>query len=183
MNVADPDEHPVGNPIGSVLSDAFQRVVDHTETIVAGLGPDDLAWQPDPDANSIGWLIWHLARVQDDHVAGLADHEQVLTDAGFADRLDFGLPVDDIGYGHSVEEAARVRPSGPEVLLDYLRAVTARTHEYVANLDADELGRVVDRRWDPPVTAGVRLISVLDDCVQHTGQAAYVRGLLDRAAR
>ena len=47
--------------------------------------------------------------------------------------------------------------------------------------DAD-LPRVVDERWDPPVTLGVRLVSVISDCLQHAGQAAFVRGILLRSA-
>jgi hypothetical protein len=48
----------------------------------------------------------------------------------------------------------------------------------LAGLPDGELDRVVDRRWDPPVTMGVRLISIADDCLQHVGQASYLRGLL-----
>lgn len=164
-----------------VLRDAFGRVVEHAEAAVADLDADGLAWRPDVDANPIGWLIWHLTRVQDDHVSELAGRAQVWTQDGFAERFGFDLPVDDLGYGHSSAEVGRVRPAGPAILLDYLRAVTERTGEYLDSLTTDELDRVVDRRWDPPVTAGVRLVSVLDDCTQHAGQAAYVRGLLDRA--
>ncbi len=54
----------------------------------------------------------------------------------------------------------------------------ARTAEFVAGLSAADLDRVVDESWDPPVTLGVRLVSVVDDDAQHAGQAAYVRGLL-----
>ena len=52
------------------------------------------------------------------------------------------------------------------------------TLAYLSRVTSEELDRVVDRRWDPPVTAGVRLVSVVGDCLQHLGQAAYVRGLL-----
>ena len=55
-----------------------------------GLSDDDLAWRPDPEANSIAWLVWHLTRIEDDHVAGVAGTTQVWDDDGWADR--FGLP-------------------------------------------------------------------------------------------
>ena len=54
----------------------------------------------------------------------------------------------------------------------------ARTLEFVGGLADDDLARVVDERWDPPVTLGVRLVSVIDDAVQHAGQAAYARGII-----
>lgn len=164
----------------ALLADAFDRVVEDVEGAVAGLTGEQLAWRPDPEANSIGWLVWHLARVHDDHVAELAQREQAYTELGYADRFGLDLDPSDVGYGHSSSQVAMVRVDGPVTLVDYLRAVTTRTNEYLATLDAAELDRVVDRNWDPPVTAGVRLVSVINDSTQHAGQAAYVRGLLDR---
>ena len=75
-----------------------------------------------------------------------------------------------------------MRPQSPGALLDYLAAVDARTTGLLEGLTPGDLDKVVDRRWDPPVTMGVRLVSVADDCLQHVGQAAYVRGLLERTA-
>lgn len=160
-----------------LLTDALARVLEDVEAVLDGLGDDVLAQRPGPDANSIAWLIWHLTRVQDDHVADVAGTRQVWTEEGYADR--FGLPLDpgDIGYGHTSEQVGQVRASaGP--LLDYYRATHARTLAYVATVAPDDLDRVVDTRWDPPVTLGVRLVSVVNDCTQHVGQAAYLRGLL-----
>ena len=132
---------------------------------------------PTATGNSIAWLLWHTARVQDDHVSGLAGHRQAWHD-GWVEA--FGLPfdVDDIGYGHTSEQvdAVRIEDLGP--LVEYHEAVHQFTLDYLGRVDADELDRVVDRRWDPPVTAGVRLVSVVGDCLQHLGQAAYVKGLL-----
>lgn len=163
-----------------VLADAFGRVVEDVEGAVAGLTGEQLAWRPDPEANSIGWLVWHLTRVHDDHVADLAQREQAYTELGYTARFGLDLDPSDVGYGHSSNQVAMVRVDRPETLVDYLRAVTTRTNEYLATLDAAELDRIVDRNWDPPVTAGVRLVSVINDSTQHAGQAAYVRGLLDR---
>ena len=52
------------------------------------------------------------------------------------------------------------------------------TVAYLATVAPEDLDRVVDERWDPPVTLGVRLVSVLSDDLQHAGQAAYARGLI-----
>lgn len=162
-----------------VLTDSLERVRESVEAVLDGLGDEDLVARPAPDANTIAWLVWHLTRVEDDHVAAVAGHEQVWTADGFARRFD--LPFDDgaIGYGQSTEEVGQVRASAA-LLGDYHRAVHARTLDYLAGLAADDLDRVVDDRWDPPVTLGVRLVSVVNDATQHVGQAAYVRGLLTR---
>jgi DinB family protein len=160
-----------------LLTDGFERVLEAGRAVVEGLDPDELAHRPGTDANPIAWLVWHLARVQDDHVADVAGREQVWTAAGFEER--FGLPfgTGDIGYGHTSEQVAQVRADA-ELLAAYLTAVHEQTADYLGGLADADLDRVVDDRWDPPVTLGVRLVSVLNDDAQHVGQAAYVRGLL-----
>jgi hypothetical protein len=163
-----------------LLDDAFGRTRDGVHRVLDGLDVDALTWRPDPDANPIGWLVWHLTRVQDDHVAELAGREQAWTDDGWADRFDLPYDRHDIGYGHTSAEVAAFSVADPALLVDYHDAVVSRTRSYLASLGSDDLDRVVDRRWDPPVTAGVRLVSVVDDQTQHIGQAAYVRGLFER---
>jgi hypothetical protein len=138
-------------------------------------------WTPEPAANSIGWLCWHLTRVQDHHVSELLEDEQIWTGGDWAAR--FGLPPDphNTGFGHGPHDVSSVRPESPEALLGYLAVVETRTRQMLGQLRSNDLDRIVDRRWDPPVTMGVRLVSVADDCLQHAGQASYVRGLLPQA--
>jgi uncharacterized damage-inducible protein DinB len=160
-----------------LLTDAFGRIHESVTGVLDGLDQDLLSARPAPGANTIGWLVWHLLRVQDDHVADVAGHAQVWTADGFAER--FALPFDDgaTGYAMSSDEVGQVRASG-ELLTAYASAVHERTVSYLDTLSPDDLDRVVDERWDPPVTLGARLVSVVNDDMQHAGQAAYVRGLL-----
>jgi uncharacterized damage-inducible protein DinB len=169
--------------VSELLLDAFGRLPDLVRSAVDGLTPDQLHWAPGPGSNSIGWLVWHLARVQDSHVAELRDAKQVWTSGDWAGR--FGLEhadPDDTGYDHVPEQVEAVRPESADALVEYYDAVAERTNSMLADLHEADLDRIVDERWDPPVTLGVRLVSVLDDDVQHAGQAGYVRGLLERAA-
>ena len=101
--------------------------------------------------NSIAWLVWHLTRIQDDHLAGAFGHEQVWTAEGWFEQ--FGLPFDAgaTGYGHSAEEVGAVRVDG-SLLREYHRAVHERTQRSLAMLQDRDLDRVVDESWDPPVT-------------------------------
>jgi hypothetical protein len=162
-----------------LLAEGFGRIRGLVHTVVDGLGTDDLAARVDPGANSIAWLVWHLTRIQDDHVAGVAGTEQAWTADGWVER--FGLPFDvaDHGYGHSARQVGEVRVDG-ELLTGYHDAVYQRTLDYVRTVTDADLPRVVDAAWDPPVTLGVRLVSVLSDDLQHLGQAAFIRGLLSR---
>ncbi|SDP55368.1 Protein of unknown function [Pedococcus dokdonensis] len=163
--------------LGDLLVDSFERIRDGASAAVDGLTPDQLAQRPSERANSIGWLVWHLARVQDDHIADVADREQVWTSDGWHERFGLPFPAEDTGYGHTSDDVAKVRV-GADDLKGYLAAVHAATAEFVGPLTPDDLNRVVDERWDPPVTLGVRLVSIVNDDDQHVGQAAFVRGLI-----
>lgn len=164
----------------ALLADAFGRIHDLVNRVTDGLDAEALAWRPQEEANSIAWLVWHLTRIQDDHVAEIAGVEQRWISGGHA--AAFGRPADpsDTGYGHSPAQVAAIRPASPAVLRDYHDAVAAMTLEHVGTIDDAALDRVIDTSWDPPVTVGVRLVSVLGDAWQHLGQAAYVRGLYER---
>ena len=95
-----------------------------------------------------------------------------------AERLGTPYAADTHGYGMSAGDVARFTVSSPSALTAYYDAVHARTVEVLQSTPAGGLSRVVDERWDPPVTALVRLVSVVDDAAQHAGQAAYIKGLL-----
>ena len=165
----------------ALLLDAFTRIHDNVADLTDGLEPATARFRPDPESNSITWLIWHLSRVQDDHVSGLAGTEQVWP--RWRDR--FALPLDDpdaTGYGMSAADVGRVQAPA-ELLAGYHADVHEATRSYLDQLTDSELERVVDENWDPPVTAAVRLMSVIEDADMHLGQAAYVQGIADRARR
>ncbi len=166
--------------VSSLLLELYGRIPPLARDAVSGLDLDQLATRPAAGANPIAWLVWHLARIQDHHTAQLLEVEQIWVGGEWARR--FGLDPDpsNTGFGHSPADVALVRPERPEVLLEYLDAVDRRTRTMLGGLAAGDLDRIVDRRWDPPVTMGVRLVSIADDSLQHLGQAAYVRGLLSR---
>ena len=161
-----------------VLVDAFGRVREVVHRVVDGLTPDELVHRVDGRANSIAWLVWHLTRVQDDHVSDAAQTEQEWLSGAWAQR--FGLPFDELatGYGQDSAEVSLVQVESGDLLLGYHDAVYASTVRYVQGLTDGDLERVVDTSWTPPVTLGVRLVSVVADDLQHAGQAALVRGVV-----
>jgi Protein of unknown function (DUF664) len=164
--------------VAALLLELYGRIPPLARHAVDGVDLTRLTEAPRPGANSIAWLVWHLTRVQDHHIAEILGADQVWIGGDWARR--FGLDPDpsNTGYGHTAGEVATVRPEGAEALLDYLDAVDRRARRMLEGLSPADLDRIVDRRWHPPVTLGVRLVSVADDCLQHAGQAAYVRGLL-----
>ncbi len=162
-----------------LLMDAFERIRDAVHPAVNGLSADDLAFRLDAETNSIAWLVWHLTRIQDDHVAELAGRPQVWTESGWVSRFGLPLAPGDTGYGHGPDESAKVVADGA-LLLGYFEDVHESSLAFVRSLDETELERVVDDGWDPPVTVSIRLVSVIADDLQHVGQAAYLRGILER---
>ena len=162
-----------------VLLDAFGRVDEGVRGLLSSVPADEFNVRPDGHGNPIGWLVWHLTRVQDGHITELLGGQEVWETGSWARR--FGLDNDpkNTGYGHTPAQVAEVRAESADALTGYYDAVRARTTQFLADIEPAGLDRVVDTRWDPPVTLGVRLVSIADDCIQHVGQAAYVRGLLE----
>jgi len=169
--------------VAAVYLELYGRIPPLARLAVDGLDPAALARPPQPGANPVGWLVWHLTRVQDHHASDVMGVDQLWLGGGWAER--FGRPAerDDVGFGHTAEQVGAFDPVDGATLLGYLDAVHERTCGYLGTLDAVALDRVVDRSWDPPVTLGVRLVSVADDALQHVGQALYARGLLDQGWR
>lgn len=168
-----------GMDVAEVYLELFGRIPPLVRTAVDGLDPDALTRAPAPGANPVGWLVWHLTRVQDHHMSELLDAPQFWTQGDWAQR--FGLTPDpwNLGFGHQPADIATVRPESAQALIEYHDAVYGRTRAFLEGLTPEALDEVVDENWDPPVTLGVRLVSVADDSLQHAGQAAYVRGLID----
>jgi hypothetical protein len=168
-----------------LLVDGFGRIRETVADVLDGLTAEQLAYRVDPGANPVSWLVWHLTRVQDDHVAAAFGATQVWPSGAWARR--FGLPsaMMDHGYAHTSEQVVSVATAtaSASLLLEYHETTYAQTVKLVSEISDADLDRVVDTRWTPPVTLGVRLVSVLDDDMQHAGQAAFVRGIILRAAR
>jgi uncharacterized damage-inducible protein DinB len=163
-----------------LLVDAFGRIRATVHGAVHSLTPEQLAVRLDADANSIAWLVWHLTRIQDDHIAAAAGVEQVWTSAGWVERFELPFEPGATGYAHTSADVAAVTVKSGELLVGYYDAVHEQTIRFVERITDGDLDRIVDESWDPPVTLGVRLVSVINDNTQHAGQAAFVHGIVLR---
>jgi uncharacterized damage-inducible protein DinB len=163
--------------VAALLRETFDRIPPLVRSAVEDLSADKLATPPADGANTIAWLVWHLTRVEDDHLAGVMGGPQVWEEDAWAERFGLAPGTTDTGYGHAPEDVLAIRARAAD-LVAYHEEVAGRTVAFLDGLGPEDLDRVVDEDWDPPVTLGVRLVSVADDALQHAGQAAYVRGLL-----
>ncbi|MEP6650845.1 MAG: DinB family protein [Lapillicoccus sp.] len=176
---------PAAETATAVLLEAFGRTPDLVATALDGLSDADLLRRIDPDSNTVAWLVWHTARMQDGQITmaeralGRRDAEQVWTEQGFAERFDLGVGDREVGYGMTSGQVAEI-VAPADLLIEYHQAVHDHTTQFLESLDGPDYDRVVDRHWDPPVTLMSRLVSIEQDAIQHLGQAAYVRGVLQR---
>lgn len=161
-----------------LLIDGYSRIPGFLENVLKGLAQNDLDWQPRPDCNSIGWLIWHLTRQQDAQIASLMGEEQLWITDEWHGKFNRQPAPEDVGFGQSPEQVSEFKAPAAVILLDYNRAVVERSKQYISDLSETDLARELNEPWFHPLpTVGVRLVSILDDSVLHAGQAAYVRGL------
>jgi len=162
-----------------LLEDGFNRVPQFLSHVLKGLSQEDLKWQPRSDSNSIGWLVWHLTRQLDAQASDLMGEEQLWTKEGWHQKFGQDADAADIGFGHTPEQVAAFKPPDIQTLLEYVSAAVEKTVQYIKGLHPEDLDRELNEpQYQPLPTVGVRLISVLDDCIIHAGQAAYVRGLI-----
>lgn len=167
--------------LADLLLDLYGRVREHVDGILDGLSVEDLSWRPEAGANPIGWLVWHLTRVEDGHIGELLEADQLWVSGDWGPRFGVTSDPGNHGWGHTAEQVAAIRPESVDALREYHAVVAERTDAYLRTVTEADLGTIVDRRWDPPVTLGVRLVSIADDEIQHAGQAAYLKGLLERS--
>jgi hypothetical protein len=167
-----------------LIADSFGRIRETVTDTLYGLDAEQLTYRVDVDANPIAWLVWHLTRIQDDHLAAAFGVPQVWSEGGWAARFGLQPGSMETGYGHNRVQVAALceAVSASGLLADYHEETYQQTIKLVSGVTDEDLNRVVDTSWRPPVTLGVRLISVINDDTQHAGQAAFVRGIVLRAS-
>ena len=130
-----------------LLADAFDRVQETVHEAVEGLTASQLTARLDDDANSIAWLCWHLARVQDDHVAGAFGVPQVWMEYG--KRFELPFEPSDIGYGHSSGQVSEVTASSPDLLVGSHAASTTRVRSASVIPDTSRMVCSCTASWYP----------------------------------
>lgn len=162
-----------------VLSDGFDAVRAVVHEALDGVAGEELTHRLDADANSLGWLVWHLTRVQDSMVCAALGLDDLWSAQGWDARFAMAGSAA-TGEGHTSEQVATVRADAA-TLLGYHDAVHARTSAELAKLDDTLLSEPLRIDGEPPTTVGAWLVMALGGDLQHAGQAAFVRGILDRA--
>jgi hypothetical protein len=162
-----------------LILDGYDRMPQELEEVLKGLKKTDLDWQPKTECNSIGWTVWHLARVQDAQIAELMNEEQVYLKQKWYAKFERPTDPKDTGFGDTPQDVASFKSPSANVLSGYIRSTIDQSKTYINAISNTELDRVLDEPWfQPRPTVAVRLVSILADGHQHIGEASYIRGLL-----
>ena len=163
-----------------LITDIYERILQELEHALDGLTVDDLNQQPCPDCNSIGWLTWHLTRVQDMISADLLGEGQLWTKDNWYAKFNRTFDPMDAGIGHSIADVVAFRAPDASTLLEYHRAVLEQSKRYITSkLSEAELNREFDNPIFSTITnVRTMLMRLINDNMQHLGQVAYVRGML-----
>ncbi len=160
--------------IDSGLNEAFDKL----KRALDGLSEDELHWRPALESNTIDWMVWHMARVEDNWVnVRLRESESIWDRDGWAERC--GVEVPDNGYGQSAEEIRAIPPFNVPLVMDYYAAVRQGTTDYFENeMQEEDLNKEVPHaRYDPINYAWV-LGHLLCEEAEHLGQIEYLRGMM-----
>lgn len=163
-------------------TDLLVRAYERFERAFAEVTLEDLNAFPvadfAPQVKSMGWLAWHTGRELDLQISHLAGKTSLWEGDGWADKLDITVQADEDGWNHSLEQAQAIVIKDKASILAYLKAATDQAIAYLAELTESQLDDIVDTSWTPAVTRGVRLVSIIDDAIMHSGQVFYARRLL-----
>ncbi len=166
---------------GEISNAAYDRVGGLLKRALDGLTADQLTVQPaGPESNPIGWLAWHLARTQDKNYSLLLGEEELWSTDRWCDR--FGLPADrGTGNGDSLDQVRAFDPIDADTLLAYFDAAREKSRRFLDNLADDDLDNPsAATATNANETVKVSIARVTGDLIQHIGQIAYIRGLVDR---
>jgi len=155
----------------ALLEAAYRSIKQSTD----GLTDEQLYYQPTPESNSIAWLVWHLSRWRDYISATISGEPQIWVSAGWAQR--YGMPDTRTGMGDTPAQMTAFRVARA-VLFGYVDAAHQRTVERVAALTPTQLQQPIASHTGERRPAWRALVGMCGDSAQHTGQIAYLRGMM-----
>ncbi len=161
--------------LNEFITDALEKENGFLIDALDGLTADEMSWQPAPDANSIGWILWHMVRVEDMWIQFFAQFQTELWEAEEWHEK-FGLPTRDNGFGHTTEQVNNFPGVDLEQFLQYRAAVRASTLAYLDTLSPDDM-ETVPRERRPEMSLGAMFRQIIGEMYQHVGHIAYLRGL------
>lgn len=158
--------------------DTLARAQERFEDTLKQMSIEEANTMPAPLIKSVSWLMWHTARELDYQVSELNNSEPLWFSEGWREKFTLDVTDDFEEWHHTPEEAEKVVVKDKQLLIDYLTASVNFTNAYLEKAEEESFAEVIDNQWTPPVTRQVRIVSLIDDAVMHSGQAVYTRRLV-----
>ncbi|HTY81278.1 MAG TPA: DinB family protein [Dehalococcoidales bacterium] len=158
--------------------ESVKRTVDR---VMDGLTPEEISWHPRPDANSIGLIMFHMARSEDSFVNRMCRGETQLWEKDkWYTKLN--KAIDDGGAHYTAEQVAGFVVPDIKLLISYADAVRKQTLDYVNKIKPAELDKEVIMPQmgpvkRPPSNVGKILQMNVTHLAGHAGDISYIRGL------
>ena len=157
----------------------FDSTLSILEQTLKGLTREELDWQPKPNCNSIGWITWHLSRFLDWGSSFFSGEEQLWIKDGWFGRFDRPADLADTGGRNTPEQVAAFKSPDTDTLIDYYRAALEKFKLFLNTVSSSDLDKEYDDNWSQVYpTLGSRINAAVRETLQHLGQIAYIRGLL-----
>ena len=166
--------------LNEFIVDALEKEQESLSEAVGDLTPEELAWRAGPEANPIGWILWHMLRVEDMWFQFFIQRRNEIWERE-SWHEKFGLPTRDNGFGHTSEQVAGFPALDLQELLRYGEAVRRATLEYLETLSPEDYD-AVPREQRPEMTVGAIFRQIVGELYQHQGHIAYLKGLLRTGA-
>ena len=155
----------------ALLEASYRSLKQATE----GLTDEQLYYQPTAETNSIAWLVWHLSRWRDAISATISGEPQIWVSEGWAER--YGMPSERTGMGDTPAQVTAFRVERA-MLFGYVDATHRVTVERVSKLTPTQFVQLIVSHTGERHPAWRALAGVCSDSAQHSGQIAYLRGLM-----
>ncbi len=157
-----------------VMLRSLEQSQGYVDRALTGLTAQEFAWKPSPECNSIAFIVWHTARVEDFMVNRLIQRgKEIYEPEGWREKL--GTPPD-AGYQYTVEKLQAWPVPDMETLRGYARAVREKTIAFIKSANDAKLAEV-PRPDRSPDTIGIILGRITTEIALHAGQVCYLRGV------
>ncbi len=160
--------------IDSGLQEAFEKL----ERALDGLGEDELNWRPTLQSNSIDWMVWHMARVEDNLInVVLQNHGAIWERDNWSGRL--AITYAGAGAGMTMREIGEMGRIDVPKVLEYYRSVRQSTADYFEDgMSESDLSRTIEHTNFRGWTGAQILGRLLCEEAEHLGQIEYLRGMM-----
>ena len=166
--------------LNEFIEDALNKEHKSLMEAVTDLTPQELAWRAGPEANPIGWILWHMIRVEDMWIQFFVQHQPEIWERdGWHQK--FGLPTRNNGFGHTPDQVSDFPNLDLSELLSYGQAVRTQTLQYLGGLSPEDYN-IVPRERRPEMSVGAVFRQIVGEFYQHQGHISYLKGLIRSGA-